>query len=1055
MKAGNCSVLHTIKTNTMKRLLYIIAIQLIALLQVQAQTKVLTGHVIDSTGPIEGATVLEKGLTSNGAATDATGKFTITLKGKNNILTVTAIGYVSQDINVAGKTNVTIKLVTDQAKGLDDIVVVGFAKQKRVTLTGAISTVSGAELRENPSASLQNTLAGRLPGFFSVQPTGRPGADGATFFIRGQSSYNTGSNSPLIIVDDIEFSYDQFARLDPNEIESLSILKDASTTAIYGVKGANGVVIITTRRGKMGPPKISTRLETSLQQPTRIPKYLNAFETATLYNQAQINDNALNPITGFTPRFSQADLDAFKNGTDPYGHPDVNWYETLFKKFSKQYRANFDISGGTEKVKYFISLGGLFQDGMVKDFSKSQDVNGNYYNQRYNYRSNLDVKVTNTTDLRLDLYGNINEVNVPNVGSPFGYNDVFYEYSSFLSLAPFAYPVYNPNGTYGYSNWQISGGGTSSSYNVNNIVGRLTYYGYNRTFENNMNFILSGNQKLDFLTKGLSFKTTVAYTSNYGYSKSMTRDQFPSFIYDPVLNTYTPRDPNVYRVRRFFSGYSAGSTVRTLNVQGILNYNRTFGKHNIYGLALFSQNTDWRYNSNGTYNFIPNKFQGFTGRLGYNFKEKYLFEINTAYNGSDRFSKDNRFGLFPAGSIGWNISKEDFIRDNVKVISNLKLRASYGTVGNDKIGSNFSYYYLPTWSNSGSINFGSSSNGFTGIREGTLGNDQVSWEKEKKLDIGVDFALFNNKLTGTFDYFKNQRYDILTTRGTVSAVFGQNLPPVNLGIVDNTGFEIELNYNNTIGKDFSYRLRGTFSVAKNKIVFQDEPSYANAYQSFTGNSIGMQRVYRFIGFYKDSADIANSPKPSTRPYAGDLKYADLNKDGKIDGFDTEVTGYSNIPNTTYGFQVGFTYKGFSVNAFFQGALNFNVRAVAEAIRPFSSNLQEIHKYAWTPELGDNARFSRLSMLGGASDAVAYPSTFYFISGNYIRLKTAEIGYTLPRKWTRFLKLDNVKLYTNGYNIFTWTKLDKLYDFDPEISTNTDRTIYPPQRIFNFGLNITF
>ena len=1032
----------------MKRIFFILVLQLVALLSIQAQNKVVTGTVTDSTGPVIGASVIEKGLVSNGTTTDVNGKFTLELKGKSNIVIVSAVGFLTQEVSAATTTNIRVFLYSSDVKGMEDVVVVGYAKQKKVTLTGAVSVVAGAELRENPTASLQNTLSGRLPGFFSVQPSGRPGADGATFFIRGQSSYNPGSNAPLIIVDDIEYSYDQFARLDPNEIESLSILKDASTTAVYGVKGANGVVIITTRRGRLGAPKISARLETSMQQPTRMPEYLNSYETALLYNQAKIND-------GQPAYFTAADLEFFKNGADPYGHPTNNWKDILFKKFSKQYRANFDISGGTERVKYFISLAGLFQDGMVKNFSKDQDINGNYYHMRYNYRSNLDIKVTNTTNLRLDLYGNIGEINTPNVGSPFGYNDVFYEYSSFLSLAPFNYAVYNPNGTYGYSTWQISGGGTSSSYNVNNIVGRLTHYGYNRTYENNMNLIMSANQKLDFLTKGLSFKATAAYTSNYGYSKSMTRDQFPSFIYNPVTSTYTPRDPNVYRVRRFFSGYSAGSTVRTLTLQAMVNYDRTFGKHRVYGLALVNQGTDTRYSSNSTYNFIPNNYRGFTGRLGYNFKEKYLFEINTAYNGSDRFAKANRYGLFPAASIGWNISKEKFIKDNIGVISNLKLRASYGLVGNDKIGSNFSYYYLPTWSNSGSINFGTTSNAFTGIREGTLGNDQVTWEKEKKFDAGIDFGLFNGKLNGTVDYFKNQRYDILTTRGTVSAVFGQTLPPVNLGIVDNEGYEIELNYNGKIGKEFNYRLKGTYSVAKNKIIFQDEPSYAYAYQAFTGNSIGMQRVYRWIGYYKDSADIANSAVPSQKPYPGDLKYADLNKDGKIDGYDMEVTGYSNVPNTTYGFQIGFSYKGFSISTFFQGAMNFNVRAVAEAIRPFSSNLTEIHKYAWTPALGDNAKFPRISLLAGASDAIAYPSTFYFIPGDYLRLKTAEIGYTLPKSWVSRWKLESVRVYANGYNLITWTKLDNLYDFDPEITTNTDRTIYPPQRTINFGISVGF
>jgi TonB-linked SusC/RagA family outer membrane protein len=675
---------------------------------------------------------------------------------------------------------------------------------------------------------------------------------------------------------------------------------------------------------------------------------------------------------------------------------------------------------------------------------------------RYNYRSNLDIKVTKTTDLRLDLYGNIGQINVPNVGSPFGYNDVFYEYSSFYSLSPFSYPVYNPDGSFGYSNWQLNGGYNNLAYNTNNIVGRLTHYGYDRTYENNMNFISSLNQKLDFITQGLSFKATVAYVSNHNYTRSMRRDQFPSFIYDPAKDTYTPRDPNVYRIRRFFSGYNPGTTVRTLNIQAMLNYARTFGDHHVYGLALVNQNTDIRASNNITYNYIPNNFRGFTGRIGYNFREKYLLELNTAYNGSDRFAEDNRYGLFPAASVGWNIHKEKLIEDNLPILNNLKLRASYGLVGNDKIGDNFFYYYLPVWNNnSGNMNFGTTSNTFVGIREGILGNNEVSWEKEKKLDIGLDFGLYNNKLTGTIDYFSNERYDILTGRGTVSAVFGQSLPPVNLGIVRNKGYEFELTYNGNITSDLGYRVRGTYSVAKNKIIYFDEPAYAFSYQAFTGNPIGMQRVYRWIGYYKDSTDIANSAIPSIRPHPGDLKYADLNKDGKIDGFDQEVTGYSNTPNTVYGFQIGFTYKGFSINAFFQGAQNFNVRAVAEAIRPFSSNMQEIHKQAWTPELGDNAQFPRLSLLAGASDAVQFPSTFYFISGNYLRLKTADIAYNLPAKWVKRLGLENVRLYANGYNLLTWTKLDKLYDFDPEIRTNTDRTIYPPQRTINFGTSITF
>ncbi len=1035
---------------------YLLVIQVIAVSYAGAQSRVVNGQVSDSSGEaIVGATIVEKGFPANGTSTNASGNFKLNLKGTSNIIIVTNVGFIAREVAVGTAANTRVILKNAGNAAMNEVVVVGYGRQKKVTLTGAVSTVTGKELRENPTASLQNTLSGRLPGFFSQQSSGRPGNDGATFFIRGQSSYNNGSNTPLIIVDDIEFSYDQFARLDPNEIETLSILKDASTTAVYGVKGANGVVVVTTRRGSTRTPQISLRVENSLNQPTIIPHYLDAYETALLYSQAEANDNV--PV--ISRRFRPTELDTFKNNLDPYGHPNVNWRDVLFKKFSKQYRANFDISGGSEKVKYFISLGYLNQDGILKDYSKNSDVRNNFYHNRYNYRSNLDMKITSTTDLRLDLFGNIGETNTPSVGSPFGYNDVFYDYSSFLTLSPFAYPIYNPNGTLGYSAAQRA----NSNYNTNNIIGRLTNYGFNRSYENNITLNAIANQRLDFITKGLSVKGTVSYASNYGYSRSQTRSSFPSFIYTPSTNTYEPRDANVFRITRYFAGYGAGSTIRRTNFQAMINYDRTFNRHRVYGLILMNQSSTQQFSSNSAYNFVPNNFRGFTGRAGYNYKEKYLFEFNAGYNGSDLFSEKNRYGFFPAVSAGWNISSEPFFSNNIKVVDRLKIRGSYGLVGNDKIGSGFNYFYVQTYAGSGSYNFGNTSNNFNGIAEGRLPNENVTWEKEKKLDIGLEFGLFKNKLNGTVEYFNNNRFDILTNRGTVSAVFGQALPPVNLGEVNNSGYEIELNYAGNIGKDFGYRLKGTYSVAKNKIVFQDEPSSQYAYQAYTGHSIGQQRVYQWTGtFYKDSADIAKSPRTLQTALPGDLKYEDLNGDGLINQFDQAVLGFSNVPNTTYGFQIGFNFKGFNISAFFQGAKNFNVRAGAEAIRPFSANLTEVHKYSWTPALGDNAKFPRLTLGAGVSDPLGNPSTFWFIPGDYLRLKTAEFGYTFPKKITERLKIQALKLYANGYNLLTWTKLDQLYELDPEIlpatvntTLTTDRVNYPPQRTFNFGLSVTF
>lgn len=1025
-----------------------------------AQNQV-TGVVSDSSGaPIAGATVVEKGMTSNGTSTNSSGQFTLTLKGSSKVLIISFVGHLDKEVSVTG--NSVQVILTSTVGDLKDVVIVGYGRQKRITTTGAISTVSGVELRQNPTASLQNTLAGRLPGFFSQQTSGRPGADGATFYIRGVSSYNPGSTSPLIIVDDIEFSYDQFARIDPNEIESLSILKDASTTAVYGVRGANGVVVVTTRRGKIGAPQISFRGEMSLQQPTIMPKFLNAYDAAVLYNKGRTND-------GQAPFFSDADLAAYRDHTDPYGHPDINWREELFKKFSKQVRGNFDITGGTEKVKYFISVGYLFQDGMVKDFASKVGINNNFYNQRYNYRSNLDMKVTRTTDFRLDLYGNISQINQPQIGSPNGWNDVFADYGSIWTLAPWAYPIYNPNGTFGYSQWQKSPGTGGTVYDANNIIGRLTYLGYTRTFESNMNLVGTANQRLDFITKGLALKGTLSYASTYANPNvTMSGGEFPSFIYDPVAGTYTPRNANVFRVRRLIRGANNGSTIRNVTAQLFLTYDRTFsGGHHFYGLALYSQNSASQNSSTAAYNFIPNNFRGFTGRIGYDYRQKYLFEFNSAYNGSDRFAKENRFGFFPAASAGWNISEEPFFKNTIRFIDRMKIRGSYGLVGNDKIGSGFSYYYQQIYTQAGNVVYFGDPNANNGsaVFEGTLGNPNVTWEKEKKLDIGVELAMFKSKLTATVEYFNNNRFDILTTRSgpnsSVSTVIGQTLPPVNLGEVNNKGYEIELGYADNIGKDFSYSVKGSYSVAKNKILFMDEPAYLNGYQAFTGHAINTQRVYTWIGFYQDANDIANSPRPAITVRPGDLKYADLNKDGIIDGYDTRVQGHPNVPNTTAGLQLSVRYKGLSVGLFFQGSKNFNVRGAAEAIQPFGGNFTSVHQQAWTPGAGNDAKFPSLSFIPGINDSRAYPSTFWLIPGDYIRLKTAEIGYSLPERWVKRMKLKDIRVYSNGYNLFTWTKLSKLYQLDPEINqgstgtSGTDRVNYPPQRTVNFGINATF
>ncbi|MCW3089918.1 MAG: hypothetical protein JWP81_987 [Ferruginibacter sp.] len=1025
-----------------------------------SHAQLVKGWIKDEKGPVVGASVIEKGMSSNGVSADEAGYFEITLKGKSHSLLVQAVGHPLKETIIGANKTITIELKSEN-KDMEQVVVIGYGRQKKVTLTGAITTVRGDEIQRIPTASVQNALTGKVPGFTSQQRSGIPGADGAAFFVRGQSSF-TGNNEPLILVDDIEYSYSQFARLDANEIESVSILKDASSTAIFGIKGANGVVLVTTKRGKMGKPKLTVKSEMSMSQPTTFPKFLDAFETASLYNQSQVNDNNFlaNPVPNFQPRFTDEDLRLFKSGEDPWGHPNVDWNDVLFRKFSTQSRTNLDISGGTDKVRYFISAGYLKQGGMLNDFGSGNGLNSEYYYKRYNYRSNLDIKASKTLDIRFDLYGNVGERNEPNPQGGGTNTDIFYDYNNFKVLAPFAYNIYNPNGTFSYANVYPEMYST-----INNVIGRLRYNGYKRNFENNTYLAVNANQKLDFITKGLAFKGVMSYASMHSYNRDMgfpsdATVDFPSFYYNNTTGVYSPFDVNTYRVRRSFLTYSGGTPNRKLNLQAFLNYDMHFSDHHVFGLLLVNRQTNVAFVSSSAAdankNYIPSNTRGYAGRIGYDYKQKYLLEFNSAYNGTDAFASGKAYGFFPAVSAGWNIAEESFFK-SVKWVNRWKVRSSYGIVGSDGIGS-AQTSYLHEFGASGSASFGDVHTNYPGIQEGTLGNDDVTWEKERKFNIGTDISILNNRLTATFDYFDHLRYDIITTRGTMSSMFGATIPMVNMGEVKNKGFEVELSYKDKIGKNLNYFVNGNYAFVKNTIINKDEPVLPNAWQQATGNSIGQVLVYNWIGFYSvaDVADpkVAKPTSDVVRP--GDLKLEDYNKDGVIDDNDKGYFGLPNYPTTSYALTMGFNYKNFNLSVMFQGAKDFYLRGVAGAIQAFSSNLQAIHRETWTPALGDNAKYPVLSQkVTGVSAPADFPSTFWFIPGDFIRLKNVELGYQLPKNWFNLLKLQGATIYVSGYNLITWSKLTKLYQFDPEASSGNDRVSYPPQRMINLGLSVTF
>ncbi|MCK7555680.1 TonB-dependent receptor [Chitinophaga sedimenti] len=1018
---------------------------LLATLPAAAQTEtIIRGSVTDGKQPLPGVTVVEKGIPTNGATTDEKGSFTLKLRGTSQTLTVSFLGYLKQEVSVAGKSAVNITLKEDYA-GLEEVVIIGFGEKPKITNTGAVSAITGVELRQSPSASLQNSLAGRLPGLFSQQRSGQPGRDGASFQIRGISSY-TNDNNPLIIVDDIEFTYSQVAQLDPNEVESVSILKDASTTAVYGIRGANGVLVIKTRRGKSGKPQLTVRNETGIQTPTRRPDMNDGYTTLRLLQEYETT-RGLDPTVTYPTYFAGNNLEYYKNNSDPYYHPNVDWWNTLMRDYSLQERVNFDIAGGSDLIKYFVSLGYITQGGIYKDFSKDQGYNGNYFYNRYNFRSNIDIDPTKDLHIRLDLSGRFGVTNEPNDKSWNGGGTTF-QYLWNGELSSFGYPVYNENGTLASS----SGSGTKP-----NPVANLMYSGYQRTFDNNFNLVASAKQKLDMITKGLSVSGLVSLASDYNFLTTLTRSSSEILVYfwDAPSNSYKPVTNNLYRMGKLSRGGGFRNSERRLNIQAALNYQRSFGPHNVSAMLMLNQNTNTKNGWDGSSSVIsgvPNNFRGFTSRLSYDYRQKYLMDINLGYNGSDRFISSKKYGLFPAVSAGWNISEEKFFKEKVLWADALKIRASYGLVGSDNIGA-YKYLYEQVY-NSGQTgyNFGETPTAVTGITEGALGNNTVTWEKERKADIGIDAKFFKGKLGVTVDYFDHYRYDILTTRATISEIFGVGLPPVNLGRVSNKGYELEMNYNGAF-KAIRYFVRGNVSYAKNKVIYRDEPVQKYSWLALTGKSIGQQFGYKAIGFYKDIEDIYNSPTlttavPLKNLFPGAIKLADLNKDGIVDQNDMGAMG-ANQPTYTAGLSLGISWKGIDVSTLFQGAFDYVINMSRGSIayaRPERVSVP-YNLGRWTPGATDVVY---PSLAGGTTNGQT--STYWYRSGDYIRWKNFEVGYAIPASRLKRFGLRDARVYANGYNMgLAYTALPVF--IDPESAVSASAGEYPQQKVFNLGIQV--
>ena len=1007
----------------------------------------ITGSVVDEKGePIIGATVYVKNR-NVGTVTNIDGAFNIEV-APEDILLVSYIGYQPQEISSKGKQKLHVVLREDNAQKLDEIVVVGYGKQKKESVTAAISTMSTKELVQTPQANVSNMLVGRMPGLVAVQRSGAPGEDASSLLVRGVSTF-TDNTEPLVMIDGVERP--NFNGIDPNEIESVNILKDASATAIYGVRGANGVVLITTRKGSKSKPSLSYSANVSLQQPTALPHYLNSADYATLYNEAQKNDAYASGAT-FKPRFTDKDIELYKNGFDPVLHPNMDWTSDFLKKTSFRTQHNFNISGGTERVKYFISAGYFDQQGMFKHTKIDKDHDVNSRNTRYNFRSNLDFTITDDFTASAQLAVQIEDVVTPGTGN-----------SDIWRAVSFANPLSSPGMIDGKIVKIQDGLGATNPWQS------LLSNGFSKDSRNNLNSTFKLTYDLSrILLKGLKVHASIAYDSYY-YSRKKFYKSYPFYVarrdqQDPNNVLLIPQIEETV----WDTGHSWNKN-KKVYFEAALNYDQQFGKHHVTGLLLYNQS---KYYSPALKFNVPNAYQGLVSRITYAYDSRYLAEINMGYNGTENFAKGKRFGFFPAFSMGWVVSEEPFFPKNDWVVF-LKLRGSYGEVGNDQIGGErflympSSYGYAPN-KDFYKYHFGDASSYSTSrmIIENKIGNPNLTWEKARKMNFGFEANLLKNHLTVSFDVFKEKRNNILANRSTQPMIIGANLPAYNLGEMENKGWELDVNYRNRINK-LNYWVRFNYSFARNKILYRDEVNKRYKYQLETGRRKDQFFGLLTDGFYNSWEEINSLSRPRSawsgnKLQPGDVKYVDVNKDGEIDNYDMVPIGYSPIPEIVYGFSFGFNWNNWDFSALWQGADNVSIKYFGRSLWPFikgEESAKELIKERWTPEryaANDKITFPRLSLNPNRETDHNYrESDLWIRDAKYLRLKNVEVGYTFKKAFVKSLGLESVRLYVSGSNLLTLTK---VIDLDPEAPSkggNVEINTYPLQRVYNLGINVNF
>ena len=1044
----------------MRNFIIMLLLAVCAPLGIQAQSQdddekiiEVTGTVTDENGePLIGVSVMPKDEAGLGAITNVDGVYKIKIPAYTRLV-FNYIGMEQQEVLIKEQTTANVKMKTKEDNVIDEVVVTGTGSQKKLTLTGAVTTVD-PELLRTPTASLSNSFAGVVPGVFARQTTGNPGDNVSEFWIRGVSTFGAGA-SALVLVDGFERDLND---INPEDIETFSVLKDASTTAIYGSRGANGVLLITTKRGRDGKTRINGKVEYSYSTRTKTPEFVDGSTYARMMNEALESRN-------MSPAYSADDLYLLDNQLDPEIFPNVNWMDLLLKDGAPTFRANVDVNGGGANARYFASVSYVEEGGMYNSDSALKDYKTNANYHRWNYRMNFDLNITKTTLLKIGVAGALEKQNQP--GSI--YDEVW---TSLMGYNAIATPVKYKNGRWG----------SQGSGNHNNPWVLVTQYGYNEIWKNTINTTAELTQDFGFITPGLSAIVRYGYdiyTDNgnkhwkapEGWQAERLRDSNGELVFTKKVDEQL----------MIANPYANGQKKEFFEAE--IHYARNFGLHQVGAILKYTQDGTTNNSQNDyvdkksddpieqmnidfqrTIQGIDRRHQGLAGRFTYGYANRYFIDFNFGYNGSENFAKHNRFGFFPAYSAAWNLGEEPWIRKAAPWIDMFKIRYSYGKVGNDYLSTRFPFQgRFMTDDNDRYIfgDFGTSNYTYNGISYLMLANKDITWEVARKHDIGIDFYLFGNKFSGTIDYFRETRDGIFMTRNYLPQIIGvsnSQQPSANIGKVRSTGVDGNIAYTEKIGQ-VNLTVRGNFTYSKSKILEYDEQYSHYAYSRNSGFRVDQARGLIALGLFKDYDDIRYSPDQSALKgdfeiAPGDIKYKDVNGDGKINDNDIVPIGSTTKPNLIYGFGISAQWKGFDFNVLFQGVGESSFFINGFTVYPFSEGswgniLTDVVGNYWS--LGKNedihAKYPRLTYGNNSNNNRA--STYWLRDGSYLRLKNLEIGYTLPKAFVSSMHIQNVRFYFMATNLLTFSEFDL---WDPELGSSNGQQ-YPLSRTFTLGMTI--